>query len=625
MSCDCNTLIVGEAGPQGPQGLAGTNGTNGTNGVNAFTTLSASFVQPSVSSTVTITVGTNQWMAIGQAIYISQAGFYTVSSLSGTTQAVVTLVKTDGISPAGTVSASRKISPSAIATYAAPLSSLTVNGDSDLDGNVVINQAGADKDFRVEGDTDINLLQTDAGTDRVGVGIASPQAKLHVSGAFKVGVAGSGSDALFTRGAIFNDNSSSLGDFEVRSVNLSSAFFVDASTDRVGIGTNSPSKLLDVAGAMETNSILVNPGGVATIDALKVIGSVSTVVPFIVNASNSRVGIGISSPTVQLDISGAVKISGDLAVDTSVLFVDTSSNYVGVNTSTPAYPLSVSGAANITGNTTIGGTLGAGATTVASVSVTGTASVAGNLTVDTNVLFVDTSNNFVGVNTATAVTDAALAVAGGDFIVDTSVLFVDASTNRVGINDSTPSVALEVAGSAIITQSLTVDTNTLVVDATTNQVAIGTATPASGAALTIAGGDLVVNTSSLVVDYSTSRVGVNNTTPAVPLDISGTVNINGALQRNAPVTKNADFSVGATENWIIVNNGATTVVTLPTASSWTGREIMMKTIQAQAVNSNAVNVVSISGVSTSSILTNTAGKFATLVSDGSYWEIMAGN
>jgi hypothetical protein len=84
--------------------------------------------------------------------------------------------------------------------------------------------------------------------------------------------------------------------------------------------------------------------------------------------------------------------------------------------------------------------------------------------------------------------------------------------------------------------------------------------------------------------------------------------------------------VAPTENWIIVDNfGGTTTATLPTASSWTGREIMMKTIQSQAVDSDAVNIVSISGVSTSSILTNTAGKFATLVSNGSNWEIMAGN
>jgi hypothetical protein len=135
-----------------------------------------------------------------------------------------------------------------------------------------------------------------------------------------------------------------------------------------------------------------------------------------------------------------------------------------------------------------------------------------------------------------------------------------------------------------------------------------------------------VNTSTFVVDFTTNKIGIRKTIPDFELDVTGTVRINGPLLRNAPVTKGADFSVASTENWIIVdNNVSTTIVTLPTASSWTGREIMMKTIQAQAVDSNAVNIVSISGVSTSSILTNTAGKFATLVSNGSNWEIMAGN
>lgn len=49
-------------------------------------------------------------------------------------------------------------------------------------GNVVINEGGdASTDFRVEGDTDTNLLFTDAGDDRVGVGIgASLLGKLHI-------------------------------------------------------------------------------------------------------------------------------------------------------------------------------------------------------------------------------------------------------------------------------------------------------------------------------------------------------------------------------------------------------------------------------------------------------------
>jgi hypothetical protein len=48
-------------------------------------------------------------------------------------------------------------------------------------GAVVFNDAGADVDFRVEGDTDANLLFVDASTDRVGIGTSSPAATLHVS------------------------------------------------------------------------------------------------------------------------------------------------------------------------------------------------------------------------------------------------------------------------------------------------------------------------------------------------------------------------------------------------------------------------------------------------------------
>lgn len=48
-------------------------------------------------------------------------------------------------------------------------------------GAVVFNDAGADVDFRVEGDTDANLLFVDASTDRVGVGTSTPTRQLDVS------------------------------------------------------------------------------------------------------------------------------------------------------------------------------------------------------------------------------------------------------------------------------------------------------------------------------------------------------------------------------------------------------------------------------------------------------------
>jgi hypothetical protein len=57
---------------------------------------------------------------------------------------------------------------------------LKVTGTCNLDTAVTINDSGADVDFRVEGDTDANLLFVDASTDRVGVGTNAPAEKFEV-------------------------------------------------------------------------------------------------------------------------------------------------------------------------------------------------------------------------------------------------------------------------------------------------------------------------------------------------------------------------------------------------------------------------------------------------------------
>lgn len=58
----------------------------------------------------------------------------------------------------------------------------TFTGNISLDGAVVVNESGADKDFRVEGDGDANLIFSDASTDRVGIGTNTPAVKLDVVG-----------------------------------------------------------------------------------------------------------------------------------------------------------------------------------------------------------------------------------------------------------------------------------------------------------------------------------------------------------------------------------------------------------------------------------------------------------
>lgn len=127
------------------------------------------------------------------------------------------------------------------------------------------------------------------------------------------------------------------------------------------------------------------------------------------------------------------------------------------------------------------------------------------------------------------------------------------------------------------------------------------------------------NVEAMRIDAS-GNLGIGATAPKNKLEIVG------SFGRGAPVTKTADFTLAATENWVINNRAATNTVTLPAASSWTGREVTLSTIQAQTVVSASSNVVPLAGgAAGTAILAGTAGKWATLVSDGTNWVIMQGN
>jgi hypothetical protein len=90
-----------------------------------------------------------------------------------------------------------------------------------------------------------------------------------------------------------------------------------------------------------------------------------------------------------------------------------------------------------------------------------------------------------------------------------------------------------------------------------------------------------------------------------------------------PVTYTADFTVGATDTWIIVNkSGSTCTATLPSASASSGRVLYFISYQAQLLVSASANVVPQDGGSaTTAILAANAGDWATIVSDGTNWVI----
>jgi hypothetical protein len=103
----------------------------------------------------------------------------------------------------------------------------------------------------------------------------------------------------------------------------------------------------------------------------------------------------------------------------------------------------------------------------------------------------------------------------------------------------------------------------------------------------------------------------------------------GISTNTAPVTKTANFTLAVSESWVINNkSGSTCTVTLPLASSYTGRQVTFKNMQPQLLVSASSNVVPIDSTAAgTAILLNVVGNWATIVSDGTNWVIMqaAGN
>lgn len=120
------------------------------------------------------------------------------------------------------------------------------------------------------------------------------------------------------------------------------------------------------------------------------------------------------------------------------------------------------------------------------------------------------------------------------------------------------------------------------------------------------------------------KVGIGTILPS-----SCTLEINGSFGMGVPVSQSTSFSLGATQNYVIITAGTGTVtITLPTAASSVGRQLYVKTIAInRAVVSNLSNIVQLGSATVSStIIASSANpRWVFLVCDGTNWIIMAGN
>ena len=207
----------------------------------------------------------------------------------------------------------------------------------DVDGSAIFNESGAAVNFRVESDANANMLFIDGTNNRVGVGTGAPDATFQVNGSFKL------VDGNQSNGKVLTSDANGVATWQTASGGglpagtsgqtlrhdgttwVANSVLFNNGTN-VGVGTASPSEKLDIESndATKTALDINNTGG----------GDPKV---------NLQVG-GVTTFSMGIDNSDADKFKiGTSALETNTRLTIDNTGKVGIGTSSPLAPLHVVG------------------------------------------------------------------------------------------------------------------------------------------------------------------------------------------------------------------------------------------------------------------------------------------
>ena len=185
--------------------------------------------------------------------------------------------------------------------------------------------------------------------------ILHAQSELHSSGSLTI----EGTSRL-NGVTIFNEDSGNANHVRMESDNQVNMFFLDATNDKIGIGTSAPKATFDVIGTVSGSALTIQGGGTATFAGNLTFGDA------IGDALTVNAGSWTFANDTNFVLSGGVN---GLSFDTNTLSVDALNNRIGIGTTTPDNPLEVVGTISGTSLKTSNG-----------ISASGTLALEGTLT-----------------------------------------------------------------------------------------------------------------------------------------------------------------------------------------------------------------------------------------------------